>query len=90
MFFLISMLSSGLQYSFSINIPLLYPPEIPENRKFSYVFSGHRSGTLVENGLKKALLQNVLKEMVRFENILVCFKQLLTGAFEICFIELFE
>ena len=36
---------------FSINVPLLYPLKTSENRGFSYVFRGYRSGTLVENGL---------------------------------------
>ena len=37
---------------FSTNVPFLYPLKI-ENRKFSDVFRGYRSGTLVENGLRK-------------------------------------
>ena len=36
---------------FSTNAPLLYPPKTSENRRFSDVFRGYRSGTLVENGL---------------------------------------
>ena len=39
---------------FSTNAPLLYPPppkKISENRMFSDVFRGYRSGTWVENGL---------------------------------------
>ena len=34
------------------NVPLLYPLKTSENQKFSDVFRGHRSGALVENGLK--------------------------------------
>ena len=36
---------------FSTNVPLLYSLKTSENRWFSDVFSGYRSGTLVENGL---------------------------------------
>ena len=38
---------------FSTNVPLLYPPQTSENLRFSDVFRGYRSGTLVENGLKR-------------------------------------
>ena len=33
------------------NVALLYPLKTSENPRFSDVFSGYRSGTLVENGL---------------------------------------
>ena len=36
---------------FSTNVPLLYPLKTSENIRFSDVFRGYRSGTLVENGL---------------------------------------
>ena len=36
---------------FSTNVPLLYPLKTSENRMFSDIFRGYRSGTLVENGL---------------------------------------
>ena len=36
---------------FSTNVPLLYPLEISENIRFSAIYKGNRSGTLVENGL---------------------------------------
>ena len=36
---------------FSTNVKLLYPLKTSENRRFSDVFRGYRSGTLVENGL---------------------------------------
>ena len=36
---------------FSTNVPLLYPRKTSENRIFSDVFRGCRSGTLVANGL---------------------------------------
>ena len=36
---------------FSTSVPYLYPLKT-ENRRFSDIFRGHRSGTLVENGLK--------------------------------------
>ena len=36
---------------FSTNVPLLYPLKTTENLRFSDVFRGYRSGTLVENGL---------------------------------------
>ena len=37
--------------SFSTNVPLLYPLKTLENLRFSDVFRGYRSGTLVENEL---------------------------------------
>ena len=37
--------------SFSTNALLLYPLKTIENRRFSHVFRGCRSGTLVESGL---------------------------------------
>ena len=40
---------------FSTNITLLYPPENIKNWKFSDVFGGYGSGTLVKNGLKESL-----------------------------------
>ena len=40
---------------FSNNVPLLYPRKTSENRRFSDVFTGYRSGTLVENGLWSVL-----------------------------------
>ena len=36
---------------FSSNVPLLYPLKTSENFRFSDVFRGYRSGTLVENRL---------------------------------------
>ena len=36
---------------FSTIVPFLYSLRASENRRFSDVFSGCRSGTLVENGL---------------------------------------
>ena len=36
---------------FSTNLPLLYSLKTSKNRRFSDVFRGYRSGTLVENGL---------------------------------------
>ena len=36
---------------FSTNVPLLYPLKTSKNHWFSEVFSGYRSGTLVENEL---------------------------------------
>ena len=38
---------------FSTKVPLLYPLKTFENRRFSDVFRGYRSGTLVENGLNE-------------------------------------
>ena len=35
----------------STDVPLLYPQKTSENRRFSDVFRGYRSGTLVANGL---------------------------------------
>ena len=37
---------------FSTSVPLLYPPKTSENLRFSNVFRGHRSGSLVGNRLK--------------------------------------
>ena len=37
---------------FSTNVPLLYPLKTSENLRFSDVFRGYRSGTLVKNGLR--------------------------------------
>ena len=39
---------------FSTNVPLLYSLKTSENLRFSDVFRGYRSGTLVENGLMKS------------------------------------
>ena len=36
---------------FSTYVPLLYPLKASEDLRFSDVFRGYRSGTLVENGL---------------------------------------
>ena len=36
---------------FLINIPLLYPLKTSKKQRFSDVFRGYRSGTLVENGV---------------------------------------
>ena len=38
---------------FSTHAPLLYPLKTSENRRFSDLFRGYRSGTWVENGLMK-------------------------------------
>ena len=38
---------------FPTNVLLLYPLKTSKNRRFSVVFRGYRSGTLVENGLRK-------------------------------------
>ena len=38
---------------FSTNVPHLYPLQISENQRSSDVFRGHRSRTLVENGLNE-------------------------------------
>ena len=37
---------------FQQNAPLLYPLKTSENRRFSDIYWGYRSGTLVENGLR--------------------------------------
>ena len=47
----IFLLSKNAFNPFSKNVPLLYPLKTSENEKFSDVFRGGRSGTLVENGL---------------------------------------
>ena len=38
--------------SFSTSVSLLHPLKTSENRRLSDIFTGYRSGTLVENGLK--------------------------------------
>ena len=43
--------SRSLLNPFSIIFPLLYPLKTSKNRRFSDVFRGYRSGTLIENGL---------------------------------------
>ena len=45
---------------FSNNVPLLYPRKTSENRRFSDVFTGYRSGTLVENGLWSVLRHYII------------------------------
>ena len=51
---------------FSTNAPLLYLLKT-ENREFSDVFGGHRSGTLVESGLiKKKCKSSVFLKNVNF------------------------
>ena len=42
---------SDLTHFHLTNVPLLYPLKTSENRRFSDVFKGYRSGTLVVNGL---------------------------------------
>ena len=41
----------NLSSRFSTNVPLLYPLKTSENQRFSDVFRGYRSGTLIENEL---------------------------------------
>ena len=43
---------SSIFNPFSTSVPYLYPLKTLENRRFSDIFRGYRSGTLVENGLK--------------------------------------
>ena len=42
---------------FSTNVPLLYPLKTSENLRFSDVFRGYRSATLVANEFKKASMK---------------------------------
>ena len=44
---------------FSTNVLLLYPLNTSENRRFSNVFRGYRSETLVENGLKSKVPHDI-------------------------------
>ena len=48
-----STITLNVQYfkRFSTNVPILDSLKTPENLRFSDVFKGYRSGTLVENGL---------------------------------------
>ena len=41
-----------MYYPFSTSVALPYPLKTSENRRFSDVFRGYGSGTLVEDGLK--------------------------------------
>ena len=52
---------------FSTNVPFLYPLKISENLRFSDVFRGYRSVTLVENGLINHLIQifNIVKVLLQ-------------------------
>ena len=49
---------------FLTNVPLLYPLKTSENSRFSAIFRGYRSGTLVENGLIYELKFNFKKNSV--------------------------
>ena len=46
---------------FSTNAPLLYPLKTSKNHRFSEVFRGYRSGTLVENGLINTFVYTGMK-----------------------------
>ena len=48
---------------FSSNVPLLNPLKTSENWRFSDIFRGFRSGTLVENGLSRYFLLVRIKSM---------------------------
>ena len=43
--------TSVLLNPFSTNVPLPYPMKTSENRRFSDVFRGYKSGILIKNGL---------------------------------------
>ena len=58
-------LHAGFINPCSTNVPLLYPLKTSENRRFSYVFRGYRSGMLVENGL------SLERKRPKYLNILV-------------------
>ena len=53
---------------FSSNVPLLYPQKTSENRRFSNVLRGYRSGTLVENGLIRVMFSNIRPK--RYDQVL--------------------
>ena len=48
---------------FSTNVPLLYPLK----RRFSDVFRGYRSGTLVENGLNDCIVDLLLLTLTKHQ-----------------------
>ena len=52
------MFHNFLVKTFSTNVPLLFPLKTSENLRFSDVFRGYKSGTLVEYGLirKKVII----------------------------------
>ena len=54
------MLKSTYFNPFLTNVPLLYPLKISENRRFSDVLRGYRSGTLVANELIWTLISLLL------------------------------
>ena len=51
----IALLSNHIFNPFSTSVPLPYPLKTSENQRFSDVFRGYRSETLVENGLRTFL-----------------------------------
>ena len=55
---------------FSTNVPLLYPLKTSKNRRFSDVFRGYRSGTLVENDLIKLNKQPLIARFGQLYKIL--------------------
>ena len=52
------MFHNFLVKTFSTNVPLLFPLKTSENLRFSDVFRGYKSGTLIEYGLirKKVII----------------------------------
>ena len=54
---------------FSNKVPLLYPLKTLENQRFSDVFRGYSSGTLVENGLKWNACKLSLFNLTHFQPI---------------------
>ena len=59
---------------FSTNVSLLYPLKTLENLRFSDVFRGYRSRTLVENGLIQYLYSDPL--LLLLENLFAKFREL--------------
>ena len=49
---------------FSTNVPLLYPLETSQNLRFSDVFRGYRSETLVKNGLFRTFIKHSKKKHI--------------------------
>ena len=45
---------------FSTNAPFLFPLKTLEKRRFSSVFRGYRSGTLVENALNSSISNSAI------------------------------
>ena len=72
--------SSRYVHPYSTNVPLLYPLKTSEKQRFSDVFRGYRSRTLVENGLMlipifgkvRNFYEEVTPNKSKFHNLCFC------------------